>query len=161
MLTDFMRGSGTLSLGGKDGSGAATSFAGIGFRGLAVSDAFWTWGATRGLSAIQRQRLMARSFLAGMDILMIAKSDFSGAWGYFQEVYANMLPAAEQHELMAATGYASWDELRAKFRARITESVARIRFVKSTLGLSTSFMKTGAARDASTDLVGEYRNLAN
>jgi len=161
MLTDFMRGSGTLSLGGKDGSGAATSFAGIGFRGLAVSDAFWTWGATRGLSAIQRQRLMARSFLAGMDILMIAKSDFSGAWGYFQEVYADMLPAAEQHELMAATGYASWDELRAKFRARITESVARIRFVKSTLGLSTSFMKTGAARDASTDLVGEYRNLAN
>lgn len=163
IVTDFMRGSSDtqLSLGGKDGSGAATTFAGMSFRGLSVSDAFWTWGATRGLTPIQRQRLMARAFLAGVDILMIAKSDFSGAWGYFQEVYANMLPAGEMTELMTATGFTSWDELRAAFRARITESAARIRSVKSTVGLSTSFMKTGAAKEASADLTGEYRELGN
>ena len=68
---------------------------------------------------------------------------------------------AEQKALIAATGYASWDDLRAAFRARITESVARIRTVKSTLGRSTTFMKKGAARDASADLVDEYHQLAN
>jgi beta-N-acetylhexosaminidase len=163
IVNDFIRGPSTsqLSLGGKDSAGAATSFAGMGFRGLTVSDAFWTWGATRGLTAIERQRLMARAFLAGIDILMIAKSDFSGAWGYFQEVYADMLPVAEQQALMAATGYTSWDELRAKFNARIVESAARIRSVKATVGKSTTFMKTGPATAASTDLVGEYRQLAN
>jgi len=156
-VNDFMRGSPDAE---ATFGTSTTKFAGMGFRGLSVSDAFWTWGATRGLTAIERQRLMARAFLAGIDILMIAKSDFSGAWGYFQEVYANLLPAAEQQALMAATGFASWDALRAAFRARITESAARIRSVKSTIGLSTSFMKTGAARAASTDLVGEYRTLA-
>jgi len=161
IVTDFMRGDGALSLGGKDGAGAATTFNGMSFRGLTVSDAFWTWGATKGLTAVQRQRLMARAFLAGIDILMIAKNDFSGAWGYFQEVYADMLPAAEQAELMAATGYASWQELRTQFRARITESAARIRTVKTKVGLSTSFMGTGPAKNASTDLVGEYRSLSN
>jgi beta-glucosidase-like glycosyl hydrolase len=104
---------------------------------------------------------MARAFLAGIDILMIAKSDFSGAWGYFQEVYANMLPAAEQQALMDATGYTSWDDLRAAFRARITESAARIRTAKAAVGLSTSHTGTGAATNASTGLVGEYRTLAN
>jgi beta-glucosidase-like glycosyl hydrolase len=163
LATDFMRGSSStqLSLGGKDGAGAATTFAGMNFRGLSVSDAFWTWGAIRGLTAVERQRLMARSFLAGIDILMIAKSDFTGAWGYFQEVYANMLPAAEQQALMAATGIASWDELRAKFKARITESVTRIRSVKAAVGQATSHMGTGPAKDASADLVGEYRSLSN
>jgi beta-glucosidase-like glycosyl hydrolase len=131
------------------------------FRGLTVSDAFWTWGATRGLSAIERQRLMARAFLAGIDILMIAKSDFTGAWGYFQEVYANMLPAAEQQALMAATGIGSWDELRAKFKARITESVTRIRSVKAAVGQATSHMGAGPAKNASADLVTAYRDLSN
>ena len=133
----------------------------MGFRGLAVSDAFWTWGATKGLTAIERQRLMARAFLAGNDILMIAKSDFSGAWGYFQEVYANMLPAAEQQALMAATGFASWDALRAQFLARITESAARVRASKVAVGLATSAMGTGPATSASSGLVTEYRRLAN
>jgi beta-glucosidase-like glycosyl hydrolase len=162
ILNDFLRGPADVeqSFGGKDSSGEATTFAGMGFRGLAVSDAFWTWGATRGLTSIQKQRLMARAFLAGIDILMIAKSDFSGAWGYFQEVYANLLPAAEQHELLAATGYASWDELRAHFNARITESAARIRAAKSAVGLATSHMGTGPATAASHDLVSEYRQLA-
>jgi beta-glucosidase-like glycosyl hydrolase len=134
---------------------------GIDFHGITVSDAFWTWGATKGLAPIERQRLMARSFLAGVDILMIAKTDFTGAWGYFQEVYADMLPAAEQQALVAATGFASWDDLRAAFRARVDESAARIHMVKSTLGLATSNMKTGPATDATTDLVPEYRSLSN
>ncbi len=162
IVTDFMRGSASeqLSLGGKDGAGAATTFAGMNFRGLAVSDAFWTWGATRGLTPVQRQRLMARTFLAGMDILMIAKADFSGAWGYFQLVYADMMPAGEKAELLAATGFASWEELRAKFLARITESAARIRSVKSAVGLATSHMGTGRATATSTDLTGTYREIS-
>jgi beta-glucosidase-like glycosyl hydrolase len=162
ILSDFIRGSTEqqLALGGRDRNGAAQTFAGMGFRGLAVSDAFWTWGAIRGLTAFERQRLMARAFLAGMDILMIAKSDFSGAWGYFQEVYADMLPANEQTELLRATGFASWQELRTKFRARVVESAARIRAAKAAVGWSTSFTKTGPARDASTDLISEYRRLA-
>ncbi len=161
LVSSFMRGDATQSFGGKDSAGAATTFTGMSFHGLTVSDAFWTWGATKGLSAIERERLMARAFLAGIDILMIAKSDFTGGWGYFQEVYANMLPAAEQQALIAATGFTSWDELRAKFRARITESAARIHSVKATLGPATSHMGTGPARNATTELAAEYRRLAN
>ena len=163
IVSDFIRGPATsqLSLGGKDSAGAATTFTGMSFRGLMVSDAFWTWGAIRGLAAVERQRLMARAFLAGNDILMIAKNDFSGAWGYFQLVYANMMPAAEQQALVAATGYASWDELRAKFKARIVDSVTRIRAVKGLVGPATSHMGTGPAKNASAELVGEYRELSN
>ena len=137
------------------------NLAGMDFHGLTISDAFWTWGATRGITTIERQRLMARSFLAGIDILMIAKTDFSGAWGYFQEIYANVLPLAEQQALMKATGYMAWDALRTAFRARITDSAARIRGVKSALGSATAAMKTGPATNASTALVGEYRQLAH
>jgi len=163
ILETFLRGPSDqqLALGGRDSAGNSPTFAGMNFRGLAVSDAFWTWGAMRGLTPIQRQRMMARAFLAGNDILMIAKGDFSGAWGYFQMVYANRLPAAEIAELVAATGYASWDDLRAKFRARIIESAARIRGVKAAVGWSTSFMKTGPARNASSELTGEYRDLGS
>jgi beta-glucosidase-like glycosyl hydrolase len=126
-----------------------------------VSDAFWTWGAVKGLSPMEKRRLMARAFLAGIDILMIAKSDFSGAWGYFQEIYANMLPADEQQALMDATGFTSWDDLRAAFGARITESVTRIRAAKAAVGLATSHLGSGPATNASRDLVSEYRSLAN
>ncbi len=163
LLTNFMRGASNQeqAFGGRDASGNATSFAGMGFRGLTVSDAFWTWGATRDKPAIERQRLMARAFLAGMDILMISKSDFNGAWGYFQLVYADRMPEAEKAALVAATGFTSWDALRAAFRARITESATRIREVKAAVGLSTSFMGTGPARDASTDLVPEYKQLGS
>ena len=163
ILTDFLRGSSDApqAFGGKDASGAETNLAGMDFHGLTISDAFWTWGATRGITTIERQRLMARSFLAGIDILMIAKTDFSGAWGYFQEIYANVLPLAEQQALMKATGYMAWDALRTAFRARITDSAARIRGVKSALGPATAAMKTGPATNASTALVGEYRQLAH
>ena len=68
---------------------------------------------------------------------------------------------AEQQALVAATGFASWDELRAKFKARIVESVTRIRAVKAVVGQATSHMGTGPAKNASASLVGEYRELAN
>jgi beta-glucosidase-like glycosyl hydrolase len=163
ILTDFLRGTSATAqaFGGKDASGAATKLAAMNFHGITVSDAFWTWGATKGTTSLERQRLMARSFLAGIDILMIAKTDFSGAWGYFEEVYANLLPVAEQQALVKAAGYPSWDALRTAFRARITESVTRIRGVKSKLGPATSAMKTGPATNASTDLVTEYRSLSH
>jgi beta-glucosidase-like glycosyl hydrolase len=161
ILQTFMRGDASqqLALGGHDGSGAHPTFAGMGFRGLTVSDAFWTWGATKGLTAVERQRLMARAFLAGIDILMISKTDFTGAWGYFQLVYANRMPVGEQQALVAATGYASWDELRTAFNARIEESAARIHRVKTAIGRATSAMGTGPATNASGALASEYRSL--
>ena len=162
ILQTFMRGEASEQLAlGHDKDGRSPTFAGMGFRGLAVSDAFWTWGATRGLTPIQRQRLMARAFLAGIDILMIAKSDFTGAWGYFQLVHANRMPEAEKQELVNATGLGSWDEVRARFEQRIQDSAARIHQVKSTIGRSTTFTGSGPARDASGALAGEYRSLGS
>jgi beta-glucosidase-like glycosyl hydrolase len=162
ILSDFMRGpTDEVPFGGKDNANHATSFAGMNFQGLLVSDAFWTWGAVKGITTIQKQRLMARSFLAGMDILMISNTDFTGAWGYFQEIYANLLPAAERTALMQATGYTSWDALRTDFMARITESAARIRAVKAQIGKATASMGTGPANRASTALVSEYQTLSH
>ncbi len=131
----------------------------VGFRGLSVSDAFWTWGATRDLSRTEKQRLMARSVLAGMDVLMIAKADFAGAWDYFQMAYAGTLPAAEQAALVRDAGERDWASLHAKFKARVAESAERIKTAKTAVGRSADFAGRGAPREASRDLADEYLRL--
>ena len=52
-----------------------------------------------------------------------------------------------------------WTSLHAKFRARVAESAQRIKASKSKVGPAASFMRDGAPRAASTDLVGEYQRL--
>lgn len=131
----------------------------LGLRGLTVSDAFWTWGAMKGLSPTEKRRLMARAFLAGIDVLMIAKADFDGAWDYFQMVQADQLPEGEKQALVEAAGAADWATLRAKFRARLAESAARIKEAKTKVGSSSEFAGTGEPRAASRDLVEEYQRL--
>lgn len=160
-MTDLLRSSAnqTPNLGGKDASGQVVSFRGMGFKGISVSDAFWTWGAARDLRGAALNRLMVRSFLAGMDVLMISKASFDGAWDYFQAIYHNQMPAAEQAELVKFTYAKDWQSLRVAFAARVEESWERIRAEKSKLGDSGSFMGEGAASQASAGLVGEYRAL--
>jgi beta-N-acetylhexosaminidase len=131
----------------------------VGLRGLTVSDAFWTWGATRGLSPIEKRRLMARAFIAGVDVLMIAKADFNGAWDYFQMLSADQLPADEKAGLVKAAGASDFPSLRAKFRARLRESSERIKDAKTKVGPSSEFAGTGEPRAASRELVDEYRRL--
>src|SRR5262249_31743772 len=139
ILTDLLRGSpdAELDLGGVDKELKRVRFMGLGLKGLAVSDAFWTWGAVRGITPMEKRRLMARSFLAGMDILMIAKADFAGAWDYFQALHANQLPPAEQTALVAATHEPDFAAVLRKFRARVAGSAERIRAVKSAVASST------------------------
>jgi beta-glucosidase-like glycosyl hydrolase len=160
ILNGVLRASETeQSSAGRDASGGSPSFAGMHLRGLTVSDAFWTWGRTRNASPIEKRRLMAQSFIAGMDILMIAKTDFAGAWDYFQALYANQLPTDEQTALTQAVGAASFDDVRTKFAARIDESAARIHAAKSAVGPASGFMKSGDPSAASSDLVDEYHRL--
>lgn len=144
---------------GVDKSNAKVSVAGMGLQGLTVSDAFWTWGAVKGLSATQRNRLMARSFLAGMDILMISKADFNGGWDYFQNVYAGTLPAAEQAALVSEAGEPSFAALQTKFKARVTESAKRIKTAKDKVGPVASFAGRGEPREASKEYQSEYARL--
>jgi beta-glucosidase-like glycosyl hydrolase len=160
ILTTLLRGSDTEDVaGGVDRDHQPVTFKGMNLRGVTVSDAFWTWGAMQGLQPIEKRRLMARAFLAGMDVLMIAKTDFSGAWDYFQALYANQLPAAEQAALVSATHAADFPAIQAKFAARVDESAARIRSVKKAVGPSASFAGTGPANATSGDLVAEYKHL--
>lgn len=161
ILEDLLRGSPTteLPLGGLDEGRHAVTFKGMDLKGLAVSDAFWTWGATRSLQPVEKRRLMARSFLAGMDMLMIAKADFNGAWTYFQEIHASQLPAAEQAALVAATGERDWPALVTKFKARVEESAARIKAAKAKVGAAATYVRDGEPRKASADLVDEYQRL--
>jgi beta-glucosidase-like glycosyl hydrolase len=135
------------------------SFKGMDLKGVTVSDAFWTWGAMKNLSPMEKRRMMARSFLAGMDMLMIAKTDFAGAWDYFQSVFSGELPAAEQQALANDSGSESFAAIQAKFRERVAESAERIAASKKRVGLVATFEKTGEPRAASTDLVDEYRRL--
>jgi beta-glucosidase-like glycosyl hydrolase len=146
---------------GRDGAGNAPSFAGMHLRGLTVSDAFWTWGRTRNATPIEKRRLMAQSFIAGMDVLMIAKTDFAGAWDYFQALYANQLPADEQAALTQAVGAASFSDVREKFTARVDESAARVHAAKAAVGPAATFMKSGAPSAASSDIVDEYHQLTH
>jgi beta-glucosidase-like glycosyl hydrolase len=154
ILHDFLRGPSA-----QEQQLGEASFDGIGLKGLTVSDAFWTWGATQHISTTAKQRLMARSFVAGMDILMIAHADFLGAWDYFQQLFAGTLPAAEQAQLATDAGEPNFAAFQDKFKARVTESAARIKSVKDRVGKIASFAKTGPASSASTDLVGEYQRL--
>lgn len=128
ILDTFLRGSAdeVLPL-GVDSAKKTVSFKGMELRGLTVSDAFWTWGATKNLSSIEKRRLMAQSFAAGMDVLMIAKADFLGAWDYFQQVYAGQLGDTEGRALATAAHEASYEAFRTKFRARVDESALRIK----------------------------------
>ena len=102
---------------------------------------------------------MARSFIAGMDMLMIAKTDFLGAWDYFQQLYAGQLPAAEQTALAQAAGFPSFGALQSKFKARVTESAARIHTSKAAVGPVANMVGTGPASNAAKDLVAEYTQL--
>jgi beta-glucosidase-like glycosyl hydrolase len=161
ILEGLLRGSSSteLSLGGIDGAKQPAKFKGMDLKGLTVSDAFWTWGATKDLTPTEKRRLMARSFVAGMDILMIAKAEFIGAWDYFQQIFASQLPEAEQQALASAAHEPDFASFLAKFKARVGESAARIKAAKTAVGPAASFIKQGEARAASTDLVPEYRRL--
>jgi len=144
---------------GLDAQGHATAVHGMGLRGVTVSDAFWTWGRTKNMSLLEKRRLMAQSFIAGMDILMIAHAEFAGAWDYFQALYAKQLPADEQAALVTATGMKDFAAVHDAFVARVDESGTRIKAAKSTVGPSTSFMTQGAPNASTAALVAEYRQL--
>lgn len=160
ILTTLYRSpAGTPLTGGKDKLAAPASIPGMGFKGVTVSDAFWTWGLTQHTTQNDRNRLMARSFLAGMDILMIAKTDFTGAWDYFQQIYAGQLPAAEQTALAQAAGFANFGALQTKFKARVAESAQRIHMSKAAVGPVSEMVGTGPASNAAKDLVAEYTRL--
>jgi beta-glucosidase-like glycosyl hydrolase len=154
ILHDFLRGDAA-----QEAQFGEASFNGIGLKGVTVSDAFWTWGATQHISTTAKQRLMARSFVAGMDILMIAHADFNGAWDYFQQLNAGTLPAAEQKQLASDAGEPDFATFQEKFKARVVEASARIKASKDRVGKIATFVKTGAATTASTDLVPEYQKL--
>lgn len=160
ILKDLLRSSpDTQVSAGVDKAGQPAPFAGMGLKGVTVSDAFWTWGAMKNLSGNEKRRLMARSFLAGMDILMIAKADFAGAWDYFQALYADQLPAEEKSALVAASHEADWPSLLAKFKARVDESAARIKAAKDKVGPAASSIKPGDPKSTTADLVAEYQQL--
>ena len=161
ILEDLLRGSSIteLELGGVDRDQKAVTFKGMDLKGLTVSDAFWTWGAMHDKSPMEKRRLMATSFLAGMDVLMIAKADFAGAWDYFQALLANQLPAEEQALLVSGAHLQDRTALIERFKARVTESAARIHAVKTKVGPTASFVREGEPKSASADLVGEYQRL--
>lgn len=160
ILSTFFRASPSQAIsGGKDKDGRAASFKGMGFQGVTVSDAFWTWGATKGLSNLQKQRLMVRSFLAGMDILMIAKAEFNGAWDYFQMLNAGQLADAEKAAITREAGFSSFPALQAKFKERLKESAQRIHAAKHEVGPVAGMIGQGPASSASRDLVAEYQRL--
>ncbi|CAN5855220.1 hypothetical protein BH11MYX4_BH11MYX4_11530 [soil metagenome] len=144
---------------GVDAAKKPVAFKGMGLKGLTVSDAFWTWGATKNLTPVEKRRLMAQSFASGMDILMIAKAEFLGAWDYFQQIMAAQLPEAEAQALAAAAHEPSFAAFQAKFKTRVAESAARIKAAKTAVGPAASFMGHGEARAASTELVAEYKRL--
>jgi beta-glucosidase-like glycosyl hydrolase len=144
---------------GLDAQGHKVAVKGMDLKGVTVSDAFWTWGRTKNLSLVEKRRLMAQSFIAGMDILMIAKAEFAGAWDYFQALYAKQLPADEQAALVAATGAKDFEAVHAAFVSRVDESATRIKSAKSTVGRSPTFMTQTAPNANTADLVAEYRNL--
>jgi beta-glucosidase-like glycosyl hydrolase len=159
ILHDVVRGDASRDLPptGVDKSGQPASFKGLGLQGLTVSDAFWTWGAMKNLSPIDKRRLMARSFLAGMDVLMIAKAEFAGGWDYFQNVYAGTLDDAEKAAFVHDANERDWESLQTKFKARVAESAARIKAVKSRVGPAAP--REGEARATSRDLSAEYSRL--
>lgn len=160
ILDEVLRGSATDEIAkGVDKDHQAVATKGMDLKGLTVSDAFWTWGATKNLTPIEKRRLMARSFLAGMDILMIAKADFNGAWDYFQSVYAGQLPEAEQAALVHDAGERDWASLTAKFRHRVEESAERIKAAKTKVGPAANMVGRGEPKNASTDIAAEYKRL--
>ena len=86
---------------------------------------------------------------------MIAKTDFNGAWDYFQNINAGTLPAAEQAAL-ASDAKMTFAAFQEKFKARIVEATKRIKASKDKVGPVASFVKTGEAHDASKAYQARY-----
>ncbi len=123
----------------------------LGFQGIAVSDAMWM-GPYGAMTTSQLGRLYVKSFLAGMDMLMIPGAKFDDALAYFRKVYDAKLTADEQAALAADVGKA-WAEILPAFKARLAESQARMDRVRRGLPFAHDMMDApGTAPDASTEV---------
>jgi beta-glucosidase-like glycosyl hydrolase len=100
--------------------------------GVVVSDAMWmgTYGT---MSTAEVVRVYVQSFLAGMDLLMIPHYKYDAAVAYFRALGDGTQSSAEQDMLGAALGM-SYDDARAKFLVRMTESRARLDAARDAVG---------------------------
>jgi beta-N-acetylhexosaminidase len=110
----------------------------MGFRGLAVSDAMWM-GPYGTMPTSQLMRLYVKSFLAGMDLLMIPGARFDAALTYFRTVYDGKLSDAEKTALEQDVGK-PWAELQPAFKARLADSQARMDKVRVGLPFAHEMM---------------------
>ncbi len=78
------------------------------------------WGGTNDIMAVY-----LKSFIAGMDMLMIPGSRFAAAITYFRAVYDNELTDAQKKLAIKKIG-GDWNSIHAAFLARAQESLARI-----------------------------------
>ena len=104
----------------------------IAFPGVVVSDAMWM-GPYGRMSTAAVLRVYVQTFVAGMDILMIPGTKYEAALGYFRKLGDNQLDAAEQ-ELLAAQVGLPYNEVRAKFLTRTTQSRGRLDAARAAIG---------------------------
>ncbi len=122
----------------------------MGFKGLAVSDAMWM-GPYGTMSTSQVVRLYVKSFVAGMDLLMIPGARFDAALTYFRAVYDGKLTGAERTALEQDVGK-PWAEIQPAFKARLAESQARMDRVRQGLPFAHDMMDAaGVAPDTTTE----------
>lgn len=102
------------------------------FQGVLLSDAMWMgeYGKLRGAPLM---RVYLKSFLSGMDLLMISGGSFSSAITYFRAVYDGTLDRAEQKALSAKIGL-PFAKIQSQFRQRVTDSLARLNKARQAVG---------------------------
>ncbi len=120
----------------------------LGFQGLAVSDAMWM-GPYGTMSTTALVRLYVKSFLAGMDLLMIPGAKFDDALAFFRKVYDGTLTSADRASLEQDVGKA-WSDLQPAFKARLAESQARMDRVREGLPFAHEMMDPAATVPSAT-----------
>ena len=115
----------------------------LGFKGLAVSDAMWM-GPYGAMGVGQLVRLYLKSFLAGMDLLMIPGARFDDALAFFRRAYDDKLSEAERSGLVQDIGK-PWAEILPAFKERLKESQGRMDRVRAGLPFAHEMMDGEAA----------------
>ncbi len=129
----------------------------LGFNALVVSDAMWM-GDYEPMSLGQMLPVYLNSFISGMDILMIKGAHFGGAVSFFRQVYDNEVSPELRAAIEARSGQ-SFEQVRAKFISRLSESSRRLDLVVAKVGDPRSSMGHASPRDESTALRDRYDQI--
>lgn len=127
------------------------------FKGVRVSDAMWMGG----YGSLQGDALYAvylNAFVSGLDLLMIPGGRYGGALRAFTQIYEGTAGPGLKNAVEVRSGL-SFDDFRAKFLTRTTESLSRLDMTLKSLPYAHETVVAEAPRNLTTRERNRYYDI--